>query len=316
LRSSIAVKECNSPTFFYESLIFSGTTKNITIEANEPELEFNNISEKIQYDASQFIDLRKATKMSSANCKEILLRILNVLNKDKFDSLTQLEQRNQKNLLSSKAIHETYETFIVLKKEVQHELKIFIEQTFSNQISKNQIHTLSKCSRKKNLISFKGNVIFEYNKNELREYNTLSASFELNKNRYKDDSNDQSLVQAKMDFRKIFEIKHLQDLIVMQNNHKTLKRKTQSVILNLRTAAENNKEGYSQETILASKIFSTLLELNSYRILFNNWRKLPTWKSSLHLGTELFMKKSLQTSKKNFRNLCMWTSQTRIQAKI
>ena len=80
----------------------------------------------------------------------------------------------------------------------------------------------------------------------------MSASFELSKNRYKQDFNDQSLVQAKLDFRKIFEIKHLQDLIVMQNNYKTLKRKTQSVILNLRTAAENNKEGYSQETIQVS----------------------------------------------------------------
>jgi len=96
-----------------------------------------------------------------------------------------------------------------------------------------------------------GKLIEEYNINEKNEYNLLSASFKHNKLRYKDDSNPESRAQAKTDFRKIFEIKHLQDLIVIQNNYKTLKRKTQSLILNLR-AAGDNKEGYSEETIQAN----------------------------------------------------------------
>ena len=136
-------KECNSSIFSLNLTSPSGITKNLTIEANEPELEFSNISEKIHYDAAQFIDLRKAAKMSSVSCKDTLLRILDILNHEKFISLVKLEQKNQKNLLSSKAIHETYETFIVLKKEVQHQLKIFTEQIFSNNVSKSQIDTLS-----------------------------------------------------------------------------------------------------------------------------------------------------------------------------
>jgi len=141
-------------------------------------------------------------------------------------------RKEQKSSLSSKDIHESYETFIVLKKEIQYELKMFIDQILSN---KNKIANLSK-------------LIEEYNANEQHEYDVLAISFKYNKLRYKEDSSDETITQAKTDFRKIFEIKHLQDLIVVQNNYKTLKRKTQSLKLNLR-AAGSHKEGYSQETI-------------------------------------------------------------------
>jgi len=93
-----------------------------------------------------------------------------------------------------------------------------------------------------------GMALSEYQKEESTSLEKISSLFKQSKLQYQDLDKDEPKNKNNEVLRDIYEIKHVQNLIVSQNNHKTLKRHIQNAILNLKKL--NNLENKDSETFL------------------------------------------------------------------